>query len=124
MSTTFDWNITRMVCEGQVNGLSNVVVLVQWKVTGTQIVNSKTYTANFQGNTPVTLDTNSNFTPYEQLSKSQVLNWVWDSTSKHSNIPPNQSTVNTKTFAETAVQTRLDALVSGPAQVDLPLPWA
>lgn len=74
MAVTYTWEITGMRKAPQLEGLSNVVVHVRWKKIGTD---ENGTTGEFQGATPLTAPS-GDFTPYEDLTKEQVLGWIKD----------------------------------------------
>jgi hypothetical protein len=72
MAITYTWDITGMTKAPQLNELTDVVVHVRWKKTGTD---DKGTTGEFVGATPLTASSGS-FTPYEDLTKEQILEWI------------------------------------------------
>ena len=87
------------------------VVNINWTLTGTD----GTQNASIQGNTvyPVS-DAQSGFTPYSQLTQSQVIGWV-------------QETLGATGVAnfEANVQGQINSLESPPVTpVTQPLPWS
>lgn len=73
---TYTWDVTNMFCR-TVNGVANTVVKVHWYCTGVDEDNTYTY----KSITTLTSDPN-NFTQYDQLTKDQVLSWIWTLESK------------------------------------------
>jgi hypothetical protein len=70
MTTT--WNINKMVCKVAEGGLINVVESVYWeckKSDGTNEVSEKGFCILAQPN-------ENSFTPYDQLTKIQVISWI------------------------------------------------
>jgi hypothetical protein len=72
MAITYTWEITNMRKASQLDGLENVLVHVRWKKIGTD---ENGTTGEFQGATPLSAPS-GDFTPYEELTKEQVLGWV------------------------------------------------
>ena len=72
MAITYTWDITNIRKAPQLEGKDNVVVHVRWTKTGTD---ENGTTGVFQGATPLAAPT-GDFTPYEELTKEQVLGWV------------------------------------------------
>lgn len=72
MAITYTWDITNIRKAPQLEGKDNVVVHVRWTKTGTD---ENGTTGQFQGATPLAAPT-GDFTPYEELTKEQVLGWV------------------------------------------------
>jgi hypothetical protein len=72
--TTFSWDIAQLQYATSLNGFNNVVTIVHWSCTG---VNG-TVTDTRYSSSIIPVDfTPSDFTPYENLTKEQVLEWVW-----------------------------------------------
>ncbi len=66
------WNITQMTCYPEQDGLTDVVFSVSWSLTATD----DTYTSSVNGTIGVELDPAAPYTPYNELTKDQVLGWV------------------------------------------------
>lgn len=61
-----------MVSYPQAEGYTDVVVTVNWSCNGTD----GTYDGALSGATNVKLDPNAPYTPYADLTESQVIGWV------------------------------------------------
>lgn len=96
-----NWSVTKLEVTTY-EGLSDVVISVGWSVTDTQ----QSITETFTGVTLVE-PPGDNFTPYNQLTEAQVLEWVFKKVSKAG--------------TEAIVTQRIQDKIS-PA-VDPPLPW-
>jgi hypothetical protein len=72
MAVTYTWDITDIKKAQQVDGLTDVIVHIRWKKIGTD---EKGTIGEFVGATPLTASSGS-FTPYEELTKEQVLGWI------------------------------------------------
>lgn len=72
MSITNTWLIEQMDCYPQSAGQTDVVFNVAWRVNATD----GTYDATAYGTQGVTYTAGSPFTPYDQLTQSQVVGWV------------------------------------------------
>jgi hypothetical protein len=73
MSITFNWSITK-VQVSQREDKNNVVVNADWFVEAKDNINNITATASGVCN----FDIGDSFTPYEQLTEQQVLNWCFE----------------------------------------------
>lgn len=73
MAVTYTWDITNIRKALQLNNLSDVVVHVHWKCVGTD---ENGITGEFHGAMPLEAPTVDKFTPFENLTKEQVLGWV------------------------------------------------
>lgn len=69
-----NWTIEEMECDN-IAGQTNVVVKVLWKVSGADDVN----TCYCQKSTSFTYSAGGSFTPYQDLTQDEVLNWVTNS---------------------------------------------
>lgn len=103
--TTYNWNISQMDTVPSEDGLANVVVTAHWQCTGT----SGEYSAQVYGTCSFTLDATKNFIPYNQLTKEQVLGWIWGS-----GVDKEATEVN--------IDAQIANLINPPIVV-LPLPW-
>lgn len=110
MSATITWNISQLNCRPQENGKTDVVVTAHWQCNGTQTENDNTYSASVYSSTSFELGSGAPFTPYNQLTKEQVLGWIW------------ASGVD-KDTTEAAVQQNIDNQINPPVTTP-PLPWA
>jgi hypothetical protein len=73
--TTIDWQIEQMSCYPEVEGQTDVVFSVAWRVNGTD----GTYFASAYGSESISpYNGKSPFTPYSELTKEQVIGWVQD----------------------------------------------
>ena len=105
MTTTFNWQITAMNCYPQADNETDVVFNVHWTCSGTQDVYSASVYATCSVPAP-----EGNFTPYDQLTQSQVLSWIW-------------ANGVDKDATEAAVQTQINNQINPPV-VTPPLPWS
>lgn len=105
MTTTFKWSVTQMDAYPQVDGETDVVFNVHWTCSGTD----GTYNASVYSTATVTTNPEEPFTPYNQLTEDQVLQWVWASSAD-------------KNTTEAAVQQQIDNQINPPV-VTPPLPW-
>jgi hypothetical protein len=96
-----NWSITKLEVTTY-EGLTDVVISVSWSVTDTQ----QGITEVFDGVTLVE-PPGDNFTPYNELTEVQVLEWVYKKVNK--------------TGTEAIITQRIQDKIS-PA-VDPPLPW-
>lgn len=74
MAISYEWKIEQMEAYPEKDGFSDVVFTVHWRVNAAD----GNYSATSYGSVGVQLDTTQNFTPYNQLTKEQVVSWVKD----------------------------------------------
>lgn len=72
MSTTYVWEIHRLESK-TVNGNSDSVCLVHWAKIAIAEDDTRT---RFCGATPISSEGTTNFTAYENLTETQVIEWV------------------------------------------------
>lgn len=74
MALTYTWTLSSLR-KTDAQGLEGIVVGTQWVCTG---IDDDGYSGSFVGATPFNLDEvdPENFTPYEELTKDQVLGWI------------------------------------------------
>jgi hypothetical protein len=103
--TAFTWTISRLDCYPQYDNQTDVVFVAHWTCSGTD----GTYNSSVYSTCSVTYVAGTPFTPYDQLTQNQVLDWIW------------ASGVD-KDSAEAAVQTQIDNQANPPV-VSPQLPW-
>lgn len=106
--STKTWEITQLQYFPQLEGRDKVVYVVNWILSAER----NGVTAQIADVTNLELDTNSEFTPFDKLTKDQVLNWV------HAAIGEDQ----VKKYCE-EVDKKLDKMLQ-PVLVASDLPWA
>jgi hypothetical protein len=104
--TTFDWDISVLNAYPEAEGQTDVVFTVHWRLTGTD----GTYSANVYSTCGVTYEAGTPYTPFAELTKEQVLGWVWASGVS-------------KEGTENVVQQMIDNQINPPV-VTLSPPWA
>ena len=107
MTTT--WTNTAMDAYPQAQGQTDVVFNVHWTCSGTQIEENKTYSASVYSTCQVEFS-GGTYTPYEDLTQEQVLEWIWNSGVDQD-------------VTEAAVQQQIDAQIN-PTVITPPLPWS
>jgi hypothetical protein len=105
-----DWSISSLDCRVQEDGLSDVVYLVHWRVSKTEVDGDKTYSASVYSTCSVPGPNPASFVPYDQLTQDEVLGWIW-------------ANGVDKAATEAAVEAQLE-LQKHPVTVSLPPPWA
>ena len=103
MTTQITWSITAMNCSTTEQNPDTVIVC-HWTCAGTD----GTYNASIYSTCSVPSPTGS-FTPYADLTQSQVLDWCY-------------ANGVDKTATEAAVEAQLQAQINPPV-VTPPLPW-
>lgn len=106
MATVFTWSIRRMTCAPVEAGQTDVVITASWTCIGKDgaASASRSGTCEFSY-------TGGAFTPYDQLTESQVLGWCWTSGVD-------------KDATETAIAAQIQAQLDAPIVISQPLPWA
>ena len=101
--TTITWSISAMDCSTTEQN-PDTVIICHWTCAGTD----GTYNASIYSTCSVPSPTGS-FTPYSQLTQSQVLDWCY-------------ANGVDKTATEAAVEAQIQAQINPPV-VTPPLPW-
>ena len=104
MTTTINWSITAMDCSTTETNPDTVIVC-HWTCAGTD----GTYNASIYSTCSVPTPTGS-FTPYSDLTQSQVLDWCY-------------ANGVDKSATEAAVEAQLQAQINPPV-VTPALPWS
>lgn len=102
------WQIDAMQCKVQEGDLTNVVFQVHWRCSGTQVEGDKTYSASVYSTCSLPAP-EGQFTEYADLTKEQVLGWIW-------------AAGVDKTGTELAVERQIQLQINPPV-VTLPNPW-
>lgn len=103
-----NWNISAMDCRVQEGDHQDVVYCVHWQCSDTQEINDQSYSGSIYSTCSVPAPTDS-FTPYANLTKQQVLNWIW-------------ANGVDRAATEAAVAAQIDAQAH-PVVVTPALPW-
>jgi hypothetical protein len=103
--TTYTWTVTAMDCYPEVDGETDVVFTVHWTCAGVE----DEYFSSVYSTQSVTVNPSEPFTPYDQLTQDQVLNWIWTSGVD-------------KDATEATVNQQVQNLINPPV-VTPPLPW-
>ena len=102
--TTITWTVTAMDCYPQEGGNTDVVFVVHWTCAGVD----GTYNGSVYSTCAVPTPEGT-FTPYAQLTQSQVLGWVW-------------ANGVDKTATEAAVEQQIQNQINPPV-ITPQLPW-
>jgi hypothetical protein len=103
--TTITWSVTAMDCYPQEGANTDVVFTVHWTCAGVD----GTYNASIYSTCSVPTPEGT-FTPYAQLTQSQVLGWIWAN---------GVDQTATEAAVEQQIQNQINPPVVTPA-----LPWA
>jgi hypothetical protein len=106
MANTYNWIVEQMDCYPTYESQSDVVFTVHWRANATD----GTHNATIYSTQSLTYTAGSPFTPFNQLTQNQVLEWIWASG-----------------VDQTATQTALDTMIANqvnPPVVTPPLPWS
>ena len=101
---TILWLIERLLCKPVEGSLTDVVITADWRCNGTD----ETYSGTCYGSCSFQPPTGS-FTPYEDLTQDQVLQWCYENGVD-------------KTAIEANVTLQIENQINPPV-VTLPLPW-
>ena len=102
---TISWLIERLLVKPAEGSLTDVVITADWRCNGTD----ETYSGTCYGSCSFQSPSGS-FTPYEDLTQDQVLQWCYENGVD-------------KTAIEANVTAQIENQINPPV-VTLPLPWA
>jgi len=102
--TTLSWIIERLLVKPTEGSLTDVVITADWRCNGTDETYSGTCYGSCSFQPP-----SGEFTPYEDLTEAQVLNWCY-------------ANGVDKTAIEANVSLQIENQINPPV-VTLPLPW-
>ena len=109
---TISWLIERLLCKPVEGTLTDVVITADWRCNGTETTGSgdteQTYSGTCYGSCSFQPPSGS-FTPYEDLTQDQVLQWCYENGVD-------------KTAIEANVTAQIENQINPPV-VTLPLPW-
>jgi hypothetical protein len=105
---TNTWGVVQMDCYPQYEGQPDIVFNVHWNLQATD----GTYGGYTYGSTNIPLTEGATFTPYEDLTKEQVLGWV------HEALGEEQVEAYEANVEQQIEKQR------NPTVVNPPLPWA
>jgi len=75
MSNTYTWSVEAIDCYPTAEQQTDVAFNIHWRCNATD----GTHNATIYSTCAVTYTAGSPFTPYAQLTKDQVLGWIWGS---------------------------------------------
>ena len=101
---TISWLIERLLCKPVEGSLTDVVINADWRCNGSQ----DSYSGTCYGSCSFAPPTGS-FTPYDQLTEAQVLDWCYAN-------GVDQAAIEANVTAQ--IQNQIN-----PPVVSLPLPW-
>lgn len=67
----YNWKFPLMECKNE-GSLEKIIVLIPWILEGEK----DGFKSNVYGTASLSLPTEENFTPYEELTKEQVITWI------------------------------------------------
>jgi hypothetical protein len=109
---TINWIIERLLVKPTEGTHTDVVITADWRCNGTETIGTgddeKTYSGTCYGSASFAPPSGS-FTPYEDLTEQQVLDWCF-------------ANGVDKTAIEANVTAQIEAQINPPV-VSLPLPW-
>jgi len=108
MTITTTWGVAQMDAYPEYEGHADIVFTVHWNLTATD----GTYVGYTYGTVGLQLDPEAEYTPYDELTKEQVIGWVHD-------VLGEEQVAAYETNVEQQIETQIN-----PPVVTPPLPWA
>jgi hypothetical protein len=105
---TYSWTITALNCYPEYQGEQDVVFTIFATYSGTD----GTYSASINVGQSLVIGSTGPFTPYADLTESQVQGWLTDALGPQQ-IEQMQSKIDAQIYSE-----------NNPSFVQLPLPWS
>jgi len=125
---TYTWKINQLECTPAVGDKTNVVAAVHWTCEGTD----GTVTGHHNGVTGFMYKEGGSFTPFADLTKDQVMTWVFDALNKIASdayesldeeTKQHQPFVNGVDQVQGFVDSHIRHLAT-PTKVSVDAPWA
>jgi hypothetical protein len=76
MANTKQWVIAALDCKPLEDTMENVVSVIHWRKTATEIVDDKTYTGYTYGACQIAPPDAENFTAFADLTEEEVIAWL------------------------------------------------
>jgi hypothetical protein len=111
MPSNLTWNVVKMDCYPDKDNYVDVVFMVHWTLTGEKVQDGQVYSANVYGSVGVQFEPGEVFTPYNQLTKDQVVGWVKNALGEEE-VDAYEQSINNQ------IQAQINPPVVAP-----PLPW-
>lgn len=108
MAVIYTWMFNPLDVKLAEDGLTNVVYNVNWRLVGTD----GPYSASVYGAVGVPAPSSEDFTPYDQLTETQVRLWVFEALG-----------IEQVTAYEQGIANQI-ALQQNPVDASLPPPWS
>lgn len=74
-----DWDINTLQSYTNYQGRTDVVFKLFWRILASEEANNQVYTYNYNGITELNLGSLDPFTPFNDLTEPQVINWITSS---------------------------------------------
>jgi len=107
-TTVFEWGISQLNCAVESEGLPDVINMIHWTYSATQVDGDKIWYASTYGASSVAQPNPQNFIPYADVTEAEVISWL-------EQILPVEA-------MQLALENNI-ALQINPVEVTLPLPW-
>ena len=119
MAATMTWEILNLVYYPIKDEKSKLVYQVHWCCFGTEEKDDETYSSSARSNVSVKYDADASFTAFDDLTKDQVLGWIWKSDAD------DESDIGKvdKSQVEANVQASVDEHITPTSVAGLPSGW-
>lgn len=105
MSTTYTFSDLKVEIAPSLDGLSEVITRVRYNYNG---VDENGYSGSFAGATPMPAPSTGSFTPFNELTQDEVIDWL--------------EAVADKDHMQYVIQKQIDNQIA-PKYVPVPNPW-
>jgi hypothetical protein len=76
MANTKQWQVAALDCKQDTEGLADVVAVIHWRKTATEVVGDKTYTGYMYGACQIAPPDAESFIAFEDLTEEGVVTWL------------------------------------------------
>ena len=76
MASTKQWQVAALDCKQDTEGLADVVSVIHWRKSATEVVGDKTYTGYNYGACLIAPPDEENFIAFEDLTEEEVISWL------------------------------------------------
>ena len=76
MANTKQWQVAALDCKQDTEGLADVVAVIHWRKSATEVVGDKTYTGYTYGACQIAPPDAESFIAFEDLTEAEVIGWL------------------------------------------------
>lgn len=115
MAIEYKWSFGNPDCKVSENGLENVIDVIHWRLTGSE----DGLTAEEYGTAKMQSPNESDFTPYEQVTEPQMIEWTSEVLNASEGFKIDRTVEGIKARIAKSIEAQ-----KNPEVVSMPLPFA